>query len=95
MIFLMEIINDDDDDLSLGFAPIHAVFTGAQKNTPAFTSIFSFINALKDQQNAADANAIDTLTNIQSIDSVSDEYGSSQITVNPGVTDELPVYEAF
>jgi len=38
---------DGADTDSLGFGPIYAVLTGAQATTPAFTSIFSFAEALK------------------------------------------------
>jgi 23S rRNA pseudoU1915 N3-methylase RlmH len=37
----------DDDALALGFAPLYAVFVGPQKTTPAFTTIYSFLHALK------------------------------------------------
>ncbi|MFM2092775.1 MAG: hypothetical protein RLZZ127_3264, partial [Planctomycetota bacterium] len=37
----------DDDALALGFAPLYAVFTGPQKTTPAFTTIYSFLHELK------------------------------------------------
>jgi len=49
---LYDLYDDHDDGadrLSLGFAPMHKVLIDAQKNTNAFTSIFSFITALKAQ----------------------------------------------
>jgi hypothetical protein len=68
--------NDDvNDNLTLGFAPIHHVFTGAQKTTPAFTSIFSFIKILKDE-NSASSDAIDDIVLDEAIDSITDIYGS-------------------
>jgi len=86
--------NDGADSLSLGFTPIYNVLVGAQKNTSAFTSIFSFTKAFKDE-NAGSANALDSILNVQNIDSVTDIYGSSQITSNPGTTDQLPVYGSY
>ncbi len=46
----------DDDTLSLGFKPIYDVMVGAQKNTPAFTSIFSFLHDLKAANSSLSAN---------------------------------------
>jgi len=70
--------NDDGDDtLSLGFTPIHQVFTGAEKITPAFTSIFSFIKALKDG-NAGDAGTIDTMLLSEDIAQITDIYGTGR-----------------
>ncbi|PHS40622.1 MAG: hypothetical protein COB07_03715 [Sulfurovum sp.] len=71
--------NDDSNDtLSLGFAPIHKVFTGAQKSTPAFTSIFTFINALKDE-NTGDAVEIDEIVSDENITTIADIYGTGRI----------------
>jgi len=86
--------NDGADSISLGFTPIYNVLVGSQKNTPAFTSIFSFTKAFKDQ-NAGSANTLDSILSTQNIDSVTDIYGSSQITSNPGATDQLPVYGSY
>lgn len=71
--------NDDGNDtLSLGFAPIHQVFTGAEKMTPAFTSIFTFISALKDE-NAGDAVEIDAIVSGENITTITDIYGRGRI----------------
>jgi len=51
---------DANDAVALGFGPIWSVLTGPQRTTPAFTSIFSFIPALKAAQ-PAQAAAIDTI----------------------------------
>ncbi len=67
--------DDVNDNLTLGFAPIHHVFTGAQKTTPAFTSIFSFITALKNE-NSGSSDAIDDIVLDETIDSITDIYGS-------------------
>lgn len=82
----------DDDNLGLGFGPIYNVLTLEQKNTAAFTSIFSFIKSLKDQSRAT---AIDVLVGGQAIDPVEDIYGSSQINNNPGDTSKLPLYQSY
>ena len=68
---------DANDTLSLGFVPIWNVLTTDQKITPAFTTIFSFITALK-AQNASSAAAIDTLVGAQNISAVVDAYGTGE-----------------
>ena len=45
--------NDGADSISLGLKPIYDVMVGQQKNTEAFTSIFSFITYLKDENPTA------------------------------------------
>ena len=60
---------DANDTLALGFAPIWNVLTGAQRTTPAFTTIFSFITALKAAR-PGDAAAINTLVAAQNIDGI-------------------------
>ncbi len=71
--------NDDGSDiLSLGFAPIHQVFTGAEKVTPAFTSIFTFITALKNE-NTGDSDTIDTMLLSEDIAQITDIYGTGRI----------------
>ena len=58
---------DANDNVALGFQPMWDVLITDQKNTPAFTTIFSFITALK-SHNAASATAINTLVAAQNID---------------------------
>jgi hypothetical protein len=69
---------DTNDTLNLGFQPMWSVLTGAQKTTPAFTTIFSFITALK-AQNAASAAAIDALIAAQNVTGAAmDAYGTTE-----------------
>jgi hypothetical protein len=78
---------DANDTLSLGFTPLWNVLIGPQKNTPAFTSIFSFITALK-AQNASSTAAIDTLVAAQNINGTGiDAFGSNE---NHAPTDTIP-----
>lgn len=91
---LYDVDNEISDSLSMNLAFIYNVIIGEQKNTQALTSIFSFIKPLKDQ-NPASANAIDALLNGQNINSINNVYGSSQISSNPGQTDQLPIYEVY
>ena len=74
---LYDSTDDGVDSLSLGFGPIHSVFVGAQKITPAFTSIFTFITALK-SENAGDAGSIDTIVTDENITTITDAYGAGR-----------------
>ena len=68
--------NDDGaDSLSLGFRPIYDVLVGAQKRTPAFTSIFSFITGLE-QETPSDKRAIDAILQSEDISEIKDDYGT-------------------
>lgn len=82
--------NDDQgDQLSLGFTPIHQVLTDRQKNTAAFTSIFSFITALKAEFPGNDA-LIDAITSNESIAPITDIYGTGR--VNRATQNANPLY---
>ncbi|HET9864667.1 MAG TPA: PKD domain-containing protein [Steroidobacteraceae bacterium] len=86
---------DANDTLSLGFKPIWNVLTGAQRSTTAFTTIFSFITALK-AQNAGSAAAIDSLVSAQNINSAGiDAFGSNEDHVPADTVPQLaalPIY---
>ncbi len=68
---------DGADTLSLGFAPLWNVLVNEQRNTPAMTSIFSFIAALKAAR-PADVNAINQLLLAQNIDPVVDAFATGE-----------------
>ena len=69
--------DDTGDTISYGFKPIHKLLIGKEKNTPAFTSIFTFIKGLKDEH-PSDATAIDNILAKESIAPISDIYGSGR-----------------
>lgn len=69
--------NDAGDSLSLPFSSLHELLTSTQKNTPAFTSIFSFIAALK-AQNPTKNTEIDAITSNEGIASITDIYGTNR-----------------
>ena len=84
-----------NDTISLGFAPLWSVLTNAQKNTPATTSVFSFIAALKAAVNTTTAAQIDTLVAAQNVTAANmDAFGSTETHVPTGVASigALPVY---
>lgn len=88
---LYDIYDDlNDDTVTLGLAPIYNVLINEQKNTEAFTSIFSFITYLR-QNNPGQVAQIDSLVGGQNIVTNIDIWGSNE-TNNGGNTANLPVY---
>jgi hypothetical protein len=85
---------DDGDDRSIGFAPIYNTMIGAQKDTAAFTTIFSFATELKSLlADPADRTYIDNLLNRENVDTgLLNIWGDGQ-TTQPGGADFLPVYQ--
>lgn len=83
---------DGADTGSIGFEPIHAVMTERQAATPAFTSIFSFADALR-VQDPAGATLLDALLAAEQI-SGSDPFGGGEANHGGAVApqDVLPVY---
>jgi hypothetical protein len=85
---------DANDTLALGFQPIWNVLIGPQDTTPAFTTIFSFITALK-AQNAGSAGAINTLVAAQNIDATNmDAFATTEthVPTNVPTAAALPLY---
>lgn len=83
-----------DFNSQISFLAIYNVMTGEQKNTSAVTSIFSFVKALKDN-NSASVSIINSLVGGQDIDIITDIYGDSERTNNPGDTNQLPVHTSL
>ena len=84
---------DGVDTMSIGFSPIYDVMTGEQADTPAFTSIFSFAEALKRlyPQHAAFVDALLEAEDITA-DGIT-AYGDTETNDGPGSPqDVLPVY---
>jgi hypothetical protein len=91
---LYDTANEGGDSLSMGFSPLFDVLSDGQRNTPAVTSIFSFTHELK-QNNPGAVAAIDTLLLNQSIDTVNDIYGDSQLSNDPGTVSKLPLHDTI
>ena len=68
--------NDSSDNLSMGFTPLYNTLVGAEKRTPAFTSIFTFVTALKNE-NPGESGKIDAITGSENITDITDIYGTS------------------
>ena len=87
-------INEANDVFSLGFDEIHQVMTSNIPISNSLTSLFSFINSFKKLSAVVSAD-VDTLLAEQSIDSITDDFGSG---VSSGsyvidTTDILPIYD--
>ena len=96
MQILYDLWDTDDeggDAMSIGFAPIYDVMTGAQQSTAAFTSIFSFVEALKALPNA-DIAFIDAQLGRENITGTGlNLYGDGELNDGPGTPpDVLPIY---
>jgi hypothetical protein len=74
---LYDSTNESHDKTSLGFKPMYKVLVGAERNTPAFTSIFSFIDALK-RENPSQKKNIDKTVAYEQINTIVDAYGSNR-----------------
>jgi len=87
---------DGDDNIALGLAPLWQTITTVLPNTPAFVTIFSFIDGLKHIV-PAQAAAIDDLTSGHDIKPIVDAYGSTEDNwaglMFPGVEGTANVYE--
>jgi hypothetical protein len=82
--------NEAHDKTSLGFAPIYRAMIRGERNTKAFTSIFSFIHALKAEA-SGDKQNIDQTVAYERISRISDPYGTGR--TNSGESDvTVPVY---
>jgi hypothetical protein len=85
--------NEGSDNLSLGFGPIFDAMVDKERNTPAFTSIFSFIHALK-SENSSNAYKIDQVVASEQISSIRDAYGNYRSNTANG-THTQPVYRTL
>jgi len=81
--------DDGADRLSLGLKPIYETLIHGERNTPAFTSLFSFIDALK-KANPNATSKIDAITANENIATIEDAYGSNRITNL--IEGSLPLY---
>lgn len=87
-------INEANDVFSLGFDEIHQVMTSNIPISSSLTSLFSFINPFKNLTALVSAD-VDTLLAGQSIDSITDDFGSgvSRGSYVIDTTDILPIYD--
>ena len=89
---LVDTAADGADAVSLSFNAIYAVLVSELRTTPAMASIFPFINALR-QRNPGEASLIDALIANVSMDTVVDDYGSTETNdAGTAFNDVLPIY---
>ncbi|CAA6823264.1 MAG: Unknown protein [uncultured Sulfurovum sp.] len=85
--------NEGSDQTSLGFRPIFNAMVDKERNTKAFTSIFSFIHALK-SENSTQQSSIDQVVASERINTIQDAYGNYRSnTANGSFTQ--PVYRTL
>ena len=84
--------SDPGDTLALGFAPIYSVMTGAQVQTDAVTSIYTFAAGLR-AANPGSAAQIDDLLTQEKIFG-SDDFGAGE-TNDAGDPGILPIYKTI
>jgi len=81
------------DNGELGFSPIYDTMVGPQKNTEAFTTIFSFGTAIKSLLvNPADRAFVDAMLNRENVDTGALDIWAGGQTTQPAGKDYLPVY---
>lgn len=76
--------HSDGDNANLGFKPIFKAMTDKERHTKAFTSIFSFIDALK-SENSSQASQIDQVVSSERINTINDPYGNYRSNTANGV----------
>ena len=80
--------NEPHDQISLGLKPIYDILTTSEKESKAFTSIFSFITALKDKNPSLSAE-VDRLLSDENINSIADDiYGEEHHDLYSDLGDE-------
>ena len=85
--------NEGLDQASLGFRPIFNAMVGKERNAKAFTSIFTFINALK-SENSADSSSIDQVVSSERINRIDDAYGNYRTNTANGIF-TTPIYRTL
>ena len=82
----------NDDELALGFEGIHEVLVNEMRETPALTTVFAFIDALK-RRYPDRAAQVDALAKSRGIGPVADAFATGESNAgHPPSGDTLPVY---
>ena len=91
--------NDGADTGSIGFGPIYETMTGFQRDTAAFTTLFSFATGLRQNVDPNDIALVDALLEQENVDTGNlDAWASGQVTQpdfwhnGKTVRDLLPLY---
>lgn len=96
---LWDTANDGADTGSIGFGPIYETMTGFQRETEAFTTLFSFGTGLRQKVDPVDIAFVDGLLEQENIDTADLDIWASGQTTQPvfwrngkAVRDLLPLY---
>lgn len=87
---LVDTAIDGNDVFSYPFADVWSVMTGAIRATPAMTSVFPFLNAIK-TAHPGDAVLLDQRAAADDIAWVMDDFGDGEVN-DAGSADVLPIY---
>ena len=90
---LYDSTNEGSDQANLGFKPIFNAMIDKERNTKAFTSIFTFIHALK-SENPSQQSAIDQVVASERINTIHDAYGNHRSNTANGVFTQ-PLYRTL
>ena len=82
--------NEGSDQITLGFKPIFNTLIDKERNAKAFTSLFTFINALK-SENSSESAYIDQVVASEQISTIYDDYGSYRSNTAHGLLSK-PIY---
>ncbi len=85
---------DNSDTGSVGFGPIYDTMTGFQRDTEAFTTLFSFGTGLLTNVNPGDVAFVESQLERENVDTgvgVLDIWGSNQVTAPANWVDGQPV----
>ncbi|TQV64044.1 MAG: hypothetical protein FNT15_01900 [Sulfurovum sp.] len=82
------------DNIALGFKPIYEAMIDKEKNAPAFTSLFTFIDALK-SQNQDKKTQIDSIVSSEGIAPIIDVYGTGRDAKENDRLNNMPLYRTL
>jgi hypothetical protein len=85
--------NDGYDNINLGFTPIFNAMVDKERNAKAFTSLFTFIHALK-TENRSENSGIDQVVASEQISTIHDAYGNYRSNSANGVI-TAPIYRTL
>jgi len=87
---LFDAANEAGDTVELGFGPVHAAMRGGIRDTPAFTSVYALLNALRTSR-PDQAAGIAALAGGQLIAAAPDDFGSGESN-SGGDARNLPIF---
>ncbi len=90
---LWDTTNENTDTGSIGFAPVYETMRGAQANTSAFTTLFSFAAELRSMLDTTGSALLDAQLEDEQVDVTSlNTWGDGEDNQGGATRDVLPVY---